>query len=372
MQKNIRVFVRRGVTLVFILIFTFLFSSYNSMQPLGAPIVLQNEPAPLMAGTYTIAGVQDERSHPSAIAALISSGAVPVTEKADVQGGALHALRSFIHLNVSNGSPLRQVVVSIRQLKITETLTPDKRVSGKIALELSFGLKRAEDTLALITYKGGMQYTRPVNNQQVVEPSLRRSLVSALTWFNIWMGKQVDHNPLLATAVKLRFKDYNKDTADTIYYNINRPLNWDDFKDKARSGRFAAEVFPGFGFDEDIKVDNSIIYIDVALKVYIPKSACWVKPDYRTDEVLSHEQRHFDVVKIISERYKQQLLHTKLPVENYDGALHAAYFKYMHEMNVMQDAYDGETRHGLDAFAQAQWNRKIQEELKGYGISIKI
>ncbi|WP_460679317.1 hypothetical protein [Mucilaginibacter koreensis] len=349
-----------------------IFSSYHTPVIPVTPIVLQNEAVPIAANYYAVAGVQDLRTEASAIAHLISDGPIPVTEKADVQGGALHALRNFIQHNVSNGNNLRQVVIGIKQLKISETLTPDKKVSGKITLELSFGLKHTDDTVSLVTYKGGMQYMRPVGNRQVIEPSLRRSLVSALTWFNIWMSKQVDHNPLLATAVKLKFRDCNNNTADTIYYNINRPLNWDDFKDKARSSRYTAEVFPGFGFDEDIKVERSTIYIDVALKVYIPKSACWVKPDYRTDEVLSHEQRHFDIVKIISERYKQQLLHTPLPVENYDGALHALYFDYMHEMNVMQDAYDGETRHGQDTFAQAQWNRKIQAELHNYGIEIKI
>jgi hypothetical protein len=40
-------------------------------------------------------------------------------------------------------------------------------------------------------------------------------------------------------------------------------------------------------------------------------------------------------------------------------------------MNRLQEQYDGETRHGLDREAQERWNRRIDEELRAFGVREK-
>lgn len=332
-------------------------------------IALQSAAAPIKAKTFYIAGVMDERRTTNAIAQLAVEGGSAGAEPVDLQAGTPAALRTFIQHNVTGENRLRPIIVTVKELKIAEKTLPNSRAEGSVSLWLSFGIQRTDDTVHLIDYRGGMRYSRFLHNRQVVEPYLRQSLMNGLNYFNNWMNMQAEGNVLLATGVKLNLTDYNKADEDTIYYNANRPLNWADFREKAPGSHYTAEVFPGLGFDEHVAVVNGIINLDVALKVYLPKSACWVKYDSRYSEVLNHEQRHFDIVKIISERYKQHLLHTALPPENYDGALHAAYFEYMHEMNVMQDSYDSETSHGQNNTEQEKWNKKISAELFTYGVT---
>ncbi len=334
----------------------------------STPLVLKNEPSPVIVTSFYVAGIDDERPVKAAVARL-ATGFNTANESADLEGGALAAVQQFIKRNLSAETRIRPVIISIKQLSITETALPGNRVQGKIAVSLSFNLKRTEDTIHIISYDGGMQYNRPLSNRQMIEPCLRRSLMNALNYFNNWMNREAAQSLKLATAVKLNFTDYNSTAEpDTIYYSRNRPLQWDDFKAKVRGSRFAAEVFPSLGFDEHYTVSNSTIYINVAMKVYVPKSACWVRGDSRNDYTLRHEQGHFNIVKIVSERYKRRMLQMKLPAENYDGDLYTEYFEALRELNKLQDNYDDDTRHGTDAAEQERWNTKIEDELKKYGV----
>jgi len=100
------------------------------------------------------------------------------------------------------------------------------------------------------------------------------------------------------------------------------------------------------------------------MRVFLPKSAAWVKPEGRTSNALNHEQRHFDIVKVVALHFKQALTDMKLPVDNYDGYINVQYLDSYREMNQLQDQYDAETTHGTNQYYQQEWNRKIDGWLK--------
>ncbi|HVV54206.1 MAG TPA: hypothetical protein VHC47_02710, partial [Mucilaginibacter sp.] len=155
---------------------------------------------------------------------------------------------------------------------------------------------------------------------------------------------------------------------DTIYYSVKRPLTWADFRDGVMDDAFQAEVFTSIGYTEKMAVSKGVVILDIALKVDLPKSDCLVKPGGRDDYALNHEQRHFDIAKIVAERFKHKILAMQLPVDDYDGPIDMQYFETLRELTAMQKRYDNETRHGLDRAMQAEWDKKIDQELKTDGI----
>jgi hypothetical protein len=122
---------------------------------------------------------------------------------------------------------------------------------------------------------------------------------------------------------------------------------------------------PGLGFTEQTSINKGIIIIQMAMKVYLPKSASWIKTGAENAYNLNHEQRHFDIVKIVSEKFKRQMLAEVLPVLNYDGSINTAYFDALREMDRLQKQYDNETGHGVNTTAQERWNEFIDKELAG-------
>lgn len=330
-----------------------------------APIVLQDEKLAFYPHEYRISNITDERKERNSVASLIINH---TPQSIDLQGGAAKSIKVFIDHNLQQDAKLRPVVIAIKEFKLTEKAT-NGRIIGDLSAQLSFSLQKTDTTVHLLDYNGGIHYERDAAQTDVAEPAIRHTIENALAYFNKWIDKQADNNLLLAKSVKVNFTDYTEDNeGDTIYYSAKRPLTWDDFKDKPRAGRFDAEVFPAIGYSEQAEVIKGVIHLNISLKVNMLKSDCWVKPGSRTDYALNHEQRHFDLEKLVSEHFKQKILTMKLPPDNFDGPVNVEYLETLREATRLQKQYDNETNHGTDRAAQGVWDEKIDKELQAYGI----
>ncbi|MEN0052308.1 MAG: hypothetical protein AAGC65_01500 [Mucilaginibacter sp.] len=362
---------RRGEYACKLLVMLLFFPLILKAQKITKPIVLINEQLPITAKEFYVANVVDARDDRRAVAWLLPAmvtGTTPGTPyTTDFKGGVLPAIKQFVNVALPPNRSLRPVTISIKKLRLDETVLPGGNVEGKVKISLSFYLQKEDQQVHLIDYTGSAGYNRPASQLIDVEPVVRHALQYGLTYFNTWINREADTNIKLAKGARIIFTDYTEQPeGDTIYYSPKRPLRWDDFKAKPIGGKYEAEVFPSIGYTEEVEVVKGIVNVKLAVKAYVPKSACWVRPGSRNDYSLNHEQRHFDIVKIIAERFKQKLRAEQLTVDNYDGPINVQYLESFHEMNVMQDQYDNETRHGTGTFTQQQWNEKIDKELAGF------
>jgi len=332
-------------------------------------IVLQDEKVNFKPTGFYIAGIEDDRVNKNAIAQLqvkVQAGKT-TAQSADLQGGPAPAIGKFINRNLPKDETQRPVIINIKELNITETPLDASRVSGNVKLSLAFGLQKDYGTETLVNYQGGFTYTRLTDNIADAETHLRKTVVNSLAFFNNWMKANIPANVKLARNVKISFSNYqDKQEGDTIYYAANRPLTWADFQSKyiSRSPSYAAGIMPGFGYDEQANTNEGTIYVNITMKTFLPKSTCWYKYGYKDDVTLNHEQRHFDVVKIITEQYKQKVLAQHLKPDTYEAFINMQYLDSYRDMDEMQKAYDKETSHGRDPYAQAQWNDRIDKQLR--------
>jgi hypothetical protein len=334
-------------------------------QKITTTITLNNEQLSVTPKEFYIANITDERGDRNAIAWLLPSGkAAAIKYPVDLKGGTLAAIKQFINFTWPPNKVLRPVIMHIKKFRLDENLLPRGNVEGKVSVTLSFYLQKDEGSIRLIDYAGSAGYNRSAEQQVDVEPVLRHALEHGLNYFNTWINREADTDIKLAKSVRLLFTDYTEQPeGDTIYYSPKRPLRWDDFKAKPEGGKYEAEVFPSISYSEEVEVVKGIINVHLSVKAYVPKSACWVRDGSRNAYSLNHEQRHFDIVKIIAERFKKNLKAEQFTVDNYDGPVGAVYLESFHEMNVMQEQYDAETRHGTNPYAQQQWNERIDKEL---------
>ncbi|MBC6697272.1 hypothetical protein [Hymenobacter sp. BT190] len=338
------------------------------------PILLLPAPLGLAPTTFTIAEVRDDRADRQAVAWLLpvptgaATTAVPVAT--DLQGGAAEALRQFAWKSLPRTAGLRPVVVRIKELRVQETAAPGGQVEGRISVRLAFEWLRPDGPPLLLTeYSGGARYGRTLASQAVVEPTLRQTLADALRYFNSWMTQAADHDVRLATAVHPTFRqDVRQTEPDTLFYDPARPLRWDDFTGRPRPGNYAATVFPGFAYRGQPRVVRGVVQLGITLQVFVVRSSSWVGPGQKTPFNLNHEQRHFDIVRLVAERFRRKATTDSLTVEDYNSILQLQYLKSFTEMNRLQDQYDLETHHGQDAATQDRWNQRIDAELRSYGI----
>ncbi|MBC6611141.1 hypothetical protein H8B15_09415 [Hymenobacter sp. BT507] len=334
------------------------------------PLTLRPEPLALQPPTFRVAQVRDERPDRRAVAWLLPApGTNPATPRPiDLQGGAAVALQQFATQSLPSQPSTRAVRVRIRALRITEKAAPGGRVEGEIQVQLAFDWLRPDAAPLLLTeYRSGARYGRLATDAAVVEPALRQVLAGGLRYLNGWLTRAAEQDARLATRVQPTFRyDQRQTEPDTLFYDPARPLAWSDFTGPPRAGNFAAAVFPGFSYQGKPRLRNGVIELDITLQVFVVRSSSWVGPG-KNAYYLAHEQRHFDLVKLVAERFRRSATADSLTVEDYNSILQRQYLRSFMEMNRIQERYDAETHHGTNAAAQQRWDQQIEADLRRFG-----
>jgi hypothetical protein len=365
-NSNIRVLVITW-TLAWLLVVSPAVVGQDSKVP--EPLVLRPAGTVFTPREFYFSLVTDDRADRTAVALLVAAGA-PVTaplQPVDLQGGAIAGIRQFIGQAVPANKSLRPVQVRVQECRVLEKPAAGGRVEGQVTVTLVFDIQREGKTVLSLPYKGGARYIRLPHQVSVVEPTLRQSLTDALTYLNTWMNREAGRTEKLATALKVTFKDFaRRDDPDTLFYHVGQPLRWEDFRAQPRGGTYAAAVFSSFAYEGESRVVNGVIHLDLTMKVFVVRDASWVRQG-RDAYALNHEQRHFDIAKLIAERFKKQVQPQHLTIADYNSQIQYQFLESWREMTALQEQYDRETRHSLDQAAQARWNQQIDRELVALG-----
>ena len=152
--------------------------------------------------------------------------------------------------------------------------------------------------------------------------------------------------------------------SDTIYYDTNRKLSWDDFKGKPDMNHPGAAVTSsGVGYSWHGDNDGNILHLHISVYTYFTKSNSWKKSMVNNEYHLRHEQHHFDITRLGAEKLVNELKKGVYTIANYRSLITEIFDKVYDENIALQNEYDRETKHSLDKEKQAIWNERIQEEV---------
>lgn len=337
------------------------------------PIRLRTEVLPFTPQDYYIASVTDQRPDRGPIARLVRVLHQP-PQPADLDKGVAVSFQQFINQGLKQNKTLRPIAMRIRQCQFSETAIGN-RISGQFMFAVTFDLLGKDDagdatSTRLTDYQGSARYSRPLGQPDVVESTLRQALVASLRSLNEYMKREGGRNEKLARSLKINFIDDTRITHDdTVHYNTARKLTWADFQaDSRKASHYAAEVFTSFAYEGKSTVKDGVIILNLNAKAYMLKTSSWARPDARNAYALNHEQRHFDITKIIVERFKRKIHPDSLTLEDYNSITQYQFIESFREMNRMQTQYDTETNHSLNQAAQERWNQKIDTELRSLGV----
>lgn len=354
-------------------IFSLLLYGLFRLLPPTEPIRLRSESLPFTPKEFYIATVTDQRSERGPIArlALVLNQA---SQSVDLERGVAISFQQFINQGLKQNKSLRPIAMRIRQCRISET-AGGQRVTGQFTFSVAFELLGKDDlgdetSTRLTEYRGSANYTRPLSQTAVIESTIRQTLIASLRSLNEYMNRESGRNEKLAKSLKINFLDDTRITNDdTVHYNPDRKLVWADFKAEPRRGsHYAAEVFTSFAYEGKSIVKEGVIILNLTAKAYMLKESSWGRPDARNAYALNHEQRHFDIVKIIAERFKRKIQTEILTLEDYNSQMQYEFIESYREMNRLQTQYDDETNHSLNQAAQERWNQKIDAELRSFGV----
>lgn len=156
---------------------------------------------------------------------------------------------------------------------------------------------------------------------------------------------------------------YENKTNQYIQWSKNVKLSWNDFGGQHVPDSLAHHHAVTWVTSKwvNYKVYTDSITTDLVCYFIVNKS--W-KSKNISEELLNHEQRHFDLAEIITRQMRQELS-THISINNDSTVYYINYIsdKYTKERRNIMNKYDFETNHGVIREAQKKWDIKIDQML---------
>lgn len=153
--------------------------------------------------------------------------------------------------------------------------------------------------------------------------------------------------------------------SDSIPWNSERKLTWDDFKGTADSISPADALtftsnqtdFQSYGMGDRFETESKITCCFI-------KSKSWVRAGKQNEYLLNHEQRHFDIAETGAREFRKIIQRTHLTVKNFQEEIKRITQDVNEKYHTLQLQYDSETDHSRVEEKQKEWNEKIEKMLK--------
>ncbi|MBL4657311.1 MAG: DUF922 domain-containing protein, partial [Flavobacteriales bacterium] len=132
-----------------------------------------------------------------------------------------------------------------------------------------------------------------------------------------------------------------------IYWSEDRPLTWKDFKGKpSKTSYYHAQTQGVLNYGFDNTGPGAYTF---KLNVKFSKNDSWAKPEETTDNLLRHEQGHFDIYEIYGRIIMKKIQDSKaLDDPKFSDIIEKIFKTSFTELQDFQKEYDKETNHSKD------------------------
>ena len=152
----------------------------------------------------------------------------------------------------------------------------------------------------------------------------------------------------------------SKNSNDTMHWQANKPLSWEDFKGKPKSG-MSGEAF--CILDAKYEKPNPLKKTKFKIAAVWDRKKSWIAPASKTADELLYYQVLFNIYEVHARKLRKELSETKFglnPEEEFREKYNTAAENITEETNDYRD----ETNEGVGVSSVNKWNDKIKEELK--------
>jgi len=150
-----------------------------------------------------------------------------------------------------------------------------------------------------------------------------------------------------------------------VAYEPGKKLTWQDFKgrpkptDTHKGAEITISIFLKM---KDTSFWSGRITYDAYAVAF--KDESWVRPAYRDDYSLKHEQVHFDIAHLYAETLEVKLNSLDSKTSKDQAEVERILQEHLAEMRAFQDRYDRETNGGNNHAKQKKWLTKIDKAIQ--------
>jgi hypothetical protein len=178
------------------------------------------------------------------------------------------------------------------------------------------------------------------------------------------MGKLVSLTILFSTVLLFSFKSDEEENANELTWDAERPLVWEDFTaEPDKQSSYDAWTFSGINYVYNWYYnDQNQIEAEVNAWAYFDHAQSWVKKKSISEELLAHEQLHFDIAELHCRYFLEAADHFTY-TENVEAEIDSIFNVYFKQMLSTQIDYDIATDHFRNKEEQIKWNNQVHAEM---------
>ncbi|MCB0397514.1 MAG: DUF922 domain-containing protein [Flavobacteriales bacterium] len=162
-----------------------------------------------------------------------------------------------------------------------------------------------------------------------------------------------------------------QDEGKTIAWSENRPLKWEDFQGPPADDSpykaltdyritFKGSINPNNYGKKGPNVQETVYEVDCMFNI----DRSWVKEGARTEELLKHEQVHFDIAEWHARTLRKELDKLKTADPKTQKLATKLFQDISRDCRRLQEQYDSNTDHGVKPDQQEEWSGRVAKELK--------
>lgn len=141
---------------------------------------------------------------------------------------------------------------------------------------------------------------------------------------------------------------------------------WSDFKAYPdKNSPYAANVHTGLSHTFSTNSRGKLVSGSSQITAYFYPKLSWYKPELVNMSLLNHERLHFKITQLHALCFEDRVKNFTF-TENSKQEVNSIYQDIEHNRQKMQQQFDEETHHGLNAEAETKWEHKVDSLLAKY------
>ncbi len=151
---------------------------------------------------------------------------------------------------------------------------------------------------------------------------------------------------------------------ELIVWDAENKLVWNNFKAAPNYTTEAAAITAsGISYDLSAKLFENEIEVDCKVHAYFYPQKSWFKEELKNNEILAHEQLHFDITAFFASKLRKQIAKKKF-TKKVKREVKELFIRINKELDSAQTFYDFETNFSRNKIKQELWQLKIDKLLE--------
>lgn len=159
---------------------------------------------------------------------------------------------------------------------------------------------------------------------------------------------------------------FPQDDSEKIVWNENQKLTWKDFRGEPVNGvGFVASTRTGINFGYSFIIEEQEVKVEYSVESFFIPNKSWFIPEKVSQNVLNHEQTHFDISELHARILRKRMSSPKFS-KNVKTEIEIIYIQVEAERKAMQKEFDAETDHSRNIEQEKLWEKQIAKQLAEY------